>query len=77
MGPSKLPFEFLVKPVITLFNAERHDEMGSRIKKFKAGGGLLPDGSLIFCGVTGCYTLQYEQKKLVSITHFNGGCKTV
>ena len=72
MSPAKLPLEFLVKPVISLFNNQRHVEMGSRIAKFKAGGGLQPDGSLNFYGVTGCYTLQYEQKKLVSITHFNG-----
>ena len=65
---TRLPVQFLVKPVCSLFITARFLECGSRLKVFKAKGGIDQHGKVSFEQVHSYY-LKKDDKRVTHIQH--------
>ena len=66
----KLPVQFLVQAVLEDFMKLRLIACGRRLNNFKANGGLLSTGALVFLRKTGCYDMNFDADgKLTEVVH--------
>lgn len=66
----KLPSDMVIKQIANAVLDLRLDQVGDRLARFKARGGLMPNGQLDWS--KGSYALEAAEGKIIRVTHCSG-----